>query len=252
MPFRQFDPDDYATTMFPEQCLQSSNKHLKSIQKKREILIQLTRILFIKTYACTHSSHSATRTTYILIDSNRLFASDSRHCVKLTPAKARMYPHIWDEGCQGICQKIVGYEEFVREGKKSEADNIYASASACKFNTFQTKKNNHWNDQARTRWYHVSLLTTTCRLVFILFVCCFLMLVDCVVLFSLSRFTSITITGAHVRIFWHYFSFGLLLGRSTSTVEKRRCDTADHEQCPCTAISRQIRIDSYAAQKLQG
>jgi hypothetical protein len=69
----------------------------------------------------------------------------------LTPSKARMYTRIWDEGCHGICSKIIGYAELLRDGKKNEADNIYASASACKYMVL------HDDMDMSTSYYTISL-----------------------------------------------------------------------------------------------
>jgi hypothetical protein len=49
----------------------------------------------------------------------------------MTPGKARLYPEIWGAGCLGICAKIEGYKELVRDGNKEAAEEIYTDASSC-------------------------------------------------------------------------------------------------------------------------
>jgi len=72
-------------------------------------------------------------------DSNRLHCNDQidhiicvyRHCHNLTPRQARLYDDIWGSACNGICEKIQGYQQLVDGNNKGAAQDIYTSADAC-------------------------------------------------------------------------------------------------------------------------
>jgi hypothetical protein len=111
-----------SSRLFPAKVLLPSKD--EAIQRNREVLIKLTRQLYVTSYEFVRSLIST------VADLQHALCICS-HCTKLTPAKARLYPEIWHTACEGICAKIEGYRELIRDDNKKAAEDIYTSASAC-------------------------------------------------------------------------------------------------------------------------
>jgi hypothetical protein len=59
-----------------------------------------------------------------------------RHVKNWTPSEAQMYPEVWKTGCDGICARIKGYSELMKQGQITEAETIYTQASACTLTSY--------------------------------------------------------------------------------------------------------------------
>jgi hypothetical protein len=70
---------------------------------------------------------------YNILHSIYLFSYYHRHASTMTPRKAKLYPHIWKHACDGICSRIQGYSDLLRDNKTIEAESIYNSASLRNF-----------------------------------------------------------------------------------------------------------------------